>query len=192
MTEKTEVPPASDPAVEHKDHGWGWFLFLGIVFAVAGSIAMFLPLVSTFAISLIFGATLVVTGVVRVIQAFKARKWKGFFLNLLLGLIHLIGGAFIWLYPVAGALVITLILAWVLLAQGVAEIILAIQVRPERGWVWLLITGIVALIAGIWLILRIPVAGLFMPGVILGIVLLVEGWAYIAIGLSARRKPAAT
>lgn len=191
MTEATAAPTGTEPGLAHKDHGWGWFLFLGIVFVISGSIAIFLPVLSTFAISMIFGATLVVTGVVRVVQAFKAKKWRGFLLNLLLGLIHLIGGAFIWFNPAAGALVITLTLSWILMAQGVAEIILAFRVRPESGWGWLLVSGIVALIASIWLILRIPVAGMFLPGVILGIALLFEGWAYIAIALSSRGKPAA-
>lgn len=189
MTEATAEHTGIEPAATDKDHGWGWFLFLGIVFAISGSIAILLPLVSTFAISLIFGGTLAVTGIVRVVQAFRAKKWRGFFLNLLLGLIHLIGGVFIWLNPAAGALVITFILSWILMAQGLAEIILAFRVRPESGWGWLLVSGIVALIASIWLILRIPVAGMFLPGVILGIALLFEGWAFIAIALSGRRKP---
>jgi len=191
MTEATAASSDFETTAADKQHGWGWFMFLGVVFVIGGSIAIFLPMLSTFAVSLIFGATLIVTGVVRVFHAFKAKKWRGFFPNLLLGLIHLIGGAYIWFNPVAGALVITLTLAWILMAQGLAEIILAFRVRPEGGWGWVLVSGVVALIASIWLILRIPVAGMFLPGAILGIALLFEGWAYIAIGLGGRRKPAA-
>lgn len=192
MTDAAAIPTEDGPAGTDEGGSWAWFLFLGIIFVVGGSVAILLPMVSTFAVSLIFGATLVVTGIVRVIQAFGSRKWRGFFLNLLLGLIHLIGGVFIWFNPVAGALLITVMLAVVLAAQGVAEVILAFRVRPEGGWGWLLVSGIVALIASIWLILRIPVAGMFLPGVILGIALLFEGWAFIAIALNARRRPAAS
>lgn len=191
MTEATATHGTIDPGAAEIDHSWGWFLFLGIVFIIMGSIAILLPMVSTYAISLIFGVTLTVTGIVRVIQAFRASKWRGFLLNLLLGLIHLIGGVYIWFNPAAGALVITLTLSWILMAHGVAEIILAFRVRPDSGWGWLLVSGIVGVIASIWLILRIPVAGIFMPGVILGIALLFEGWAFIAIALATRRKPAA-
>lgn len=191
MTDAAAIPTEDGPAGTGEGGSWAWFLFLGIIFVIGGSVAILLPMVSTFAVSLIFGATLVVTGIVRVIQAFGSRKWRGFFLNLLLGLIHLIGGVFIWFNPVAGALLITVMLAVVLAAQGVAEVILAFRVRPEGGWGWLLVSGIVALIASIWLILRIPVAGMFLPGVILGIALLFEGWAFIALALNARRRPAA-
>ena len=35
------------------------------------------------------------------------------------------------------------------------------------------------LAAGIWIVLRMPSFGLFLPGVLLGISLLVEGWAFL-------------
>jgi uncharacterized membrane protein HdeD (DUF308 family) len=45
-----------------------------------------------------------------------------------------------------------------------------------------------ALIAGVWLLSRFPVAGLFAPGLIVGLALLSEGIAFVAIGMLGKRR----
>lgn len=165
---------------------WGWFLVLGIVLVLCGILAIALPLVSTLAVSSFLGALIFVAGVFHLIHAFQAKGWRGLIWDILIGLIQLIGGALIFLNPFAGAVAITAVIAWVFLLQGVAEIILALQVRPRDGWGWLLFSGIVAVLVGIWLFSRFPIAGLFVPGTIVGIALLFEGWAFIAIAMQAR------
>ncbi|NIJ19023.1 uncharacterized membrane protein HdeD (DUF308 family) [Sphingomonas naasensis] len=159
-----------------------WFVLLGIVLALCGIFALLAPLLSTLATTVIAGIAAAIAGVSQVIQAFRAPAWKGFFLNVLLGLIYLAGSAAFLLSPITGALAITLLLAWLLFVTGIGEIILGFRIRPDRGWRWLIVSGLVALIGGVWLMLRLPIAGFFVPGVALGIALLFEGAAFIAIG----------
>jgi len=165
---------------------WGWFLALGIVLVLCGTFAIMAPLLSTLAATRLIGIVIAVAGAFHVIHSFQAKAWSGFIWDLLIGLIQLFGGALIWLNPFAGAIAITALIAWVFLLQGVTEIILSFRVRPKDGWGWLLFSGVISLLAGIWLLSRFPIAGLFVPGLIVGIALLFEGWAFIAISLSAR------
>jgi uncharacterized membrane protein HdeD (DUF308 family) len=165
---------------------WGWFLALGIVLVLCGTFAIMAPLLSTLAATRLIGIVIAVAGAFHVIHSFQAKAWSGFIWDLLIGLIQLFGGALIWLNPFAGAIAITALIAWVFLLQGVTEIILSFRVRPKDGWGWLLFSGVISLFAGIWLLSRFPIAGLFVPGLIVGIALLFEGWAFIAISLSAR------
>jgi len=165
---------------------WGWFLALGIVLVLCGTFAIMAPLLSTLAATRLIGIVIAVAGAFHVIHSFRGKAWSGFIWDLLIGLIQLFGGALIWLNPFAGAIAITALIAWVFLLQGVTEIILSFRVRPKDGWGWLLFSGVISLFAGIWLLSRFPIAGLFVPGLIVGIALLFEGWAFIAISLSAR------
>jgi uncharacterized membrane protein HdeD (DUF308 family) len=169
---------------------WGWFLALGIVLIIAGSFAIMMPFVSTVAASLVIGISLAASGVVQIIHAFQTRAWRGFFWHVLVGLIELVGGVLIWLNPFAGAFVITAVIGSVFLLQGLAQISLAFQVRPHDGWGWLLFSGIITVLASIWLFLRLPIIGLFAPGLIVGISLLFEGWAFVALAFAAKRSSA--
>lgn len=173
-----------------------WFVLLGIVLLLCGVFAVLAPLLSTLATTVIVGIAAAIAGVSQVIQAFRAPAWKGFFLNVVMGLVYLAASAAFLLSPITGAIAITLLLAWLLLITGVGEIILGFRIRPDSGWRWLVFSGLVALVGGIWLTLRLPIAGFFVPGVALGIALLFEGAAFIAIGAgrngtSASEWPAA-
>jgi len=180
------------PATETVRKKWGWFLALGIGLIVCGIFAIMLPVISTLVATRFIGILIAVAGAFHVIHSFQAKAWSGFIWGLLIGLIQLIGGILIWFNPFAGAFAITVLIAWVFLLQGATEIVLSFRVRPRDGWGWLLLSGVISLIAGIWLLSRLPIAGFFAPGLIVGVALLFEGWAFIAISLTARRGSASS
>ncbi len=164
----------------------GWFLALGCVLIVCGVAAIALPLMSTLATSLVIGVVLAVAGVMQIIHAFQSKAWSGFMWNLLVGVVELVGGVLIWTNPFVGAIAITVLIAAVFFVQGVAQVALSLSVRPQDGWIWLLISGIIALIVSVWLMANMPQAGLFAPGVLVGVALLFEGWAFVLISWFAR------
>lgn len=169
---------------------WGWFLALGLVLALCGAFAVALPTISTFAASAVFGIALALAGIVKIIQSFQVREWSGFIWQELAGAAELVGGILIYFNPLKGALAITLLIAVVLLVQGVAQVALAARVRRQAGWIWLLVSGVVALLASAMLALKLRYTIDFAPGVIAGFSLLVAGCAYIAVALTMRRAQA--
>ncbi|MBO9623567.1 MAG: HdeD family acid-resistance protein [Sphingomonas sp.] len=160
------------------------FLVLGVILMLCGIFAVMAPLLSTLAVTLAVGVSAAVAGIAQVVQAFRASAWKGFFLNLLIGLAFLATAVIFLLWPPKGALAITITVSWLLLIAGIGEVALAFRVRPERGWGWLAISGLVAIAAGLWLMYRIPVTGFFVPGVALGVALLFEGAAFAAMAIA--------
>ncbi|WP_349436961.1 HdeD family acid-resistance protein [Pararhizobium sp. A13] len=166
---------------------WGWFLLLGIVLTVCGAIAVALPAVSTFAASVVLGSVLSLAGIVKMIQSLQVRDWSGFVWQELTGAVELVGGILIFLNPLKGALAITLLIALVFLVQGLLQIALALRVREQDGWRWLLVSGLVGLAVSAALTLKLPYTRIYTPGTIAGISLLVAGGAYIAISVSIRR-----
>ncbi len=182
----------SDASVEHRitekiRKSWLSFLLLGAAFVIGGALAIALPEISSLAASLTVGVLLAVCGVVQIVQAFRTTGWQGFVWHLATGIIQLVGGAVIYFDPFAGAIAITLVIAVVLAAHGAAEVALALKVRPFDGWGWLLLAGLVAIGAGILIAVKLPLAGLSVPGTLVGLSLIFTGSAYIAISLAARR-----
>lgn len=157
---------------------WGINFLIGLVFILAGTVAILVPLASTWALTVVIGASLIVSGIAQIIHAFS-RSWGSLILHCLLGLIYLAGGLSFWLAPLTAAFLLTILLAWLLVIQGIGEIWLAFTARQTKGWAWLLVAGLIALAAGIWILLRMPSFGLLLPGFLLGFSLLIEGWAFL-------------
>ena len=166
---------------------WGWFLALGVVLVIGGTFAILLPVASTLATAVFLGIILFVSGFMQIIHAFGVKTWSGFFWDLAIGVIQLVGGVLIYLNPFAGAVPLTVLIAAVFAAQGITQVMLAFRVRPHDGWGRLLASGALALGVAVLLMARVPASGLTAPGVLAGISILFSGWSYIMIALAARR-----
>ena len=183
---ESEWEDPSDPLTVAKRYKWMPVLLHGLMLILCGAVAIVLAEIATFATGLIVGAALVVAGLGQILQAFQVKSWGGFIWNLSTGIVEVVGGALIYLNPVAGAVAITILIAIVFLAQGFAQIAFALKVRPRNGWGWLLAAGIIALFASAALLSHFPFSGDHEPGVITGISLLLAGCCYVAIALTRK------
>lgn len=168
---------------------WGWFLALGIALVLGGTLMIALPLASSVAVTVIIALVFAVGGALQIWHAFSVKGWSGFLWNVAIGLVALIGGIAVYTNPLVGTFTLTLVVAAILLAQGVTQILLALKVRPHDGWGWVLAAGIVSLLAGLCIWLEFPTSALWALGVLGGVAVLTNGWSYIAIALAARRLP---
>ncbi len=90
----------------------------------------------------------------------------------------------LWLNPLGGAVTLTVILAIVLVVDGVFRSILAFQVRPRTGWMWLLFGGLVSIVLGIMIWQQLPSSALWILGLLLGINLIFSGVTFLMLGNS--------
>ena len=88
---------------------WGWIVALGIVYLVAGMIALGSVVAATAASVLIVGVMMFVAGVFEVINAFQVKTWGRFIFWLLLGVLYIVAGFFAWDNPFLTAIWLTLI-----------------------------------------------------------------------------------
>jgi uncharacterized membrane protein HdeD (DUF308 family) len=171
---------------------WIWYLFLGIVLLLGGCAAIAFPHVSTIAAKIALGWIFLVSGVVTILHAFSAGKWRGFLLNLLIGILYVAAGAYLAFLPLAGILTLTALVAALFLADGVLEVIMAVRIRSHRGWGWVLLSGLVAIAAGALLALQLPSSATWVLGVLVGIKMIFAGWSFIALALGGYRSDAPT
>ena len=168
---------------------WGWFLALGIALVVLGAIALGSASCLTFVSMVFFGWLLIVGGVFEAVHAFWRKKWSGFFLDLLVGVLYVVVGFMVVANPGATAVALTLLIAMFLIFGGVFRIAAAISVRSPH-WGWVLVHGIVSLLLGIAIWRQWPLSGIWVIGLFIGIELLLNGWTLIMLGLAARKLPA--
>ncbi|MGO4667755.1 HdeD family acid-resistance protein [Bosea sp. 2YAB26] len=168
----------------------GKIIALGIALVICGIIAIASPAISTMAVTLFLGLILAVAGAFKVVQSFMVKEWSGFVWQLLVGMIELLGGILVYFNPMKGAIAITLVIALVLIAEGLAQLGLAIKMRAQSGVGWMFLSSIITIVVGVALAMRLPYGGIYAPGTLVGVSLLFAGWAYIAIALAARKAAA--
>ena len=169
---------------------WLLFLLLGGALIVAGVASILIPAISDVAASRVLGSMLVVSGLIQVAQSGKMLNWIGFIWHLLLGLLATVGGALIYMDPFAGVIALTLLIAVIFAVHGVTQIGFAWKMRGRSGWHWFLISGCIALIVAVLLVMKLPYSHSFTPATVAGISLLFAGWAYVAMALAARKARA--
>jgi uncharacterized membrane protein HdeD (DUF308 family) len=161
---------------------WAWFLVLGVVVMAVGAMAIGAAFIATLTTVLVFGILLLAGGVVQIVNAFLARSWRGFFVHLLVGAIHLIVGGLMLEYPLRVAAGLTVLLAVGLLVGGICRIVFALtEDFSGRGWV--LANGIITLLLGIAIWRQWPESSLWVIGLFVGIDLLFSGWSWVMLGL---------
>src|SRR5262245_30847375 len=70
----------------------GWIVALGVVYVIAGLVALGSLILATVATVFLVGIMMLIAGVAEVINAFQIKTWGKFFLWLLLGLLYVVAG----------------------------------------------------------------------------------------------------
>ncbi|MCA0403306.1 MAG: HdeD family acid-resistance protein [Proteobacteria bacterium] len=172
------------------NRNWGWLLGLGILFVILGCIGLRMVVGLTLASMLFLGVLLIIAGICQIADAFKEKFWKGTAWHAFIAVLYIIGGCLVIYDPFLASALITSLLASVLIVIGVARLIMAIQLRGESGWFWLLLAGLIAIALGIMILAHWPMSGLWIIGLFIAVELLVDGWTYIFLALSMRRVKA--
>jgi uncharacterized membrane protein HdeD (DUF308 family) len=149
--------------------------------------AIAFPLLSTIAAKIAIGWIFLVAGVVEVFHAFYVRRWAGFFWNLLIGLLYILAGGWLAFFPLTGILTLTVVIAALFIVEGVMEFIMGFRMRPHEGWGWVVLSGLVAVAAGLLIALSLPASAVWALGLLAGINLLFSGWSFIYLALSGKR-----
>jgi len=164
-----------------------WFFILGILLIVLGAVAIAFPFLTTIATKIFVGWLFLIGGIVQIVHAFSTKGWSEFFLNLLMGVLFLIAGAWLAFFPLTGIVTLTIFLAAMFAIQGIIEIAMALRMRPDDGWGWMLFAGIVALAVGIMIVMDLPSSAAWAIGLLVGINLLMTGVAYLFLPMAASR-----
>lgn len=171
---------------------WGWMLASGIVQLIGGAAAIAVPAAASLVAIGFFSAILLVSAVFNIIHAFKVRRWSGFALHLLGGLLYAAAGVIVLLYPIEGVATLMLVLGVLFIADGAVRSMLATALRPRDGWGWFLAGGLMSMLLGVMLLTMWPAGAMWVVGMLLGINLLFNGMLTTLFAVQCRRRAAAS
>jgi uncharacterized membrane protein HdeD (DUF308 family) len=134
------------------------------------------------------GWLFLIGGIAQVVHAFSTRSWSEFLLDLLVGLLYALVGAWLAFFPLTGILTLTVLLAITFVLQGGAQIGMSFRMRPHSGWFWMLLAGIIAILAGAMIVAGLPSTATWAVGILVGVNLLTSGWAYLILALGAKES----
>ena len=169
-----------------------WVIIWGIVTFVCGVLAIILPLTFSFGIALIIGCLVLVAAIAHLFFAFETRSVDGFLWQILVSVLYGMAAVFLLVNPLLSVLSLTLILAILLLLEGILEFALYFCLRRFRYSIWLLIDGIGTLIVGILMISQWPPASPQIIGALIGISLMLSAVSRVILSLAIRTMNPAT
>jgi len=92
----------------------------------------------------------------------------------------------IFFHPAVVISTLGIILALYFLIDGFAGIVLSVEIKPAKGWVYMLINGVLSLLLGIFVIAGWPLTSAWIIGLLIGFSFLLDGIALIAIAGNVR------
>lgn len=159
----------------------GWFRRLGIVLLILGIAAVLFPLVASIAVKVMIGWVMLLAGAMNLWQAFHTRDWSSTIWNALIALLSLAVGVYLAFFPLTGLVGLTLLLGVTFAAQGVFEILIAMQNRERKGWGFLLLSGALSVVLGLMLMFGLPGTAEWALGLMVGIHFISSGVSLIAL-----------
>jgi uncharacterized membrane protein HdeD (DUF308 family) len=163
-------------------------IFLGLIFLSAAYVVAVTIYVT------VFGFLLIFSGAAQVAQGILTRRWGGFLLHLLLGLLDVLIGVIFIRHPDFAADLLAMLLTFYLIIGGVSQIATAaIRRYPHR--IWLYLAGGVTVVLGCILLSGLIQLGddknfgELILGTFIGVSLLFNGVSLVMLSLAVRRLP---
>lgn len=164
---------------------WGWFVALGAALTLLGLIAAANLLLATLAATVMVGAAMLTGAILQLAHAFVVRRWTWALLWGLSAALYLVAASAVIYDPLLAAAFLTLWLAIALGASGAFRLFIALgEGRP--GWGWMLFSALVSILAALVVGFGWPLNALWMPGLVLSIDLLFQGFALMLTGFGLR------
>jgi uncharacterized membrane protein HdeD (DUF308 family) len=160
---------------------------MGLVLVLLGALLLVSPAAVGGAVVRLVALVLIVTGIVQLVQGFKGGSTVHTVISSLLGLVVAGLGVMVWLNPELGSGFLTALLMIFFVVNGLWKISTGIRLRQVRGWLWLMLSGLISLLFVYFLWAQWPLAGAWAVGVLVGLDLVLTGFSMIVIAAAIRK-----
>ena len=180
------------PVVQGLGHGldvlsgeWIWFVILGVALILLGTVALGSVVLASLAVATVIGVLILIGGTFETLGAFWCRRWSGFSLHMLSGVLSIVVGLLFLKSPDRALEALTLLMAGFLLVGGIFKVIAAASFRFS-AWAWPLLSGVIDIALGGLILADWPASAFWVLGMFLGINLVFRGVNWIGLGLALR------
>jgi uncharacterized membrane protein HdeD (DUF308 family) len=166
----------------------GW----AVLMIVLGCLAVALPLATGIGVAIMVGWIIFFSGFAYLAYAFAAQGAGAFLWRMLIGIVYVVGGLYLAFHPGLALESLTLVLAAILFAEGVLQMIVFFKSRSLPGSGWVLFDSIMTLLLGFLIGYAWPLSSGWAIGTLVGINLLVSGFTRLMYSVAARKVLKAT
>ena len=164
----------------------GALIGLGILFIVLGMIGVAGQVFFSFVSVNILGVFLFAGGILQGAHAFQSSGWKSVSVQMVFAILYIIAAVYVWAFPIPALEVITLWLAAIFFVTGVLRLISAFQHRHFSEWIWMALSAAISILMGVLIMNSFPASSLWLPGLLIAIELILQGWSLLFLGFAAR------
>lgn len=156
-------------------------LWTGVGFTILGLIALSFPVLASVVTGAMIGWLLIFSGLFGLFASFAFRGAGPFFGALLTSLLTVAVGVYMIRHPGITLQFLTIFVAVVFLVDGAFTTGSAFDLKPTKGWGWMLFSAIISILAGIMIIGELPVSSLVVLGILVGVRFLSGGISSIMV-----------
>ncbi len=164
----------------------GALIGLGVLFIVLGMIGVAGQVLFSFISVNILGIFLFAGGLLQGVHAFKSTGWKSVSVQLIFAVLYIAAAIYVWAFPIPALEAITLWLAVIFFITGFLRLVSAFQHRQFAEWFWLALSAAISILMGVLIMNNFPASSLWLPGLLIAIELLLQGWSLLFLGFAAR------
>lgn len=170
-------------AVKHS----GKLIFIGVLLIVCGSLGILAEAAFSLATITLLGSIAFVAGIFIGVHAFQSKGWKAFLVQTLFAVLYVGIGIYTWAQPINALEGLTIWIAALLFITGAMRLISAIQHWSMGNMAWPALSGVLSIVLGVMIMNNWPGASTWVPGMLLAIELLLQGWSLFFIGIAIRK-----
>jgi uncharacterized membrane protein HdeD (DUF308 family) len=159
----------------------------GALLIVLGIMAITAPFLAAVAVGVVISWLILFAGVVHIVLAFHAHGAGSVTWKLLVGLAYLAFGIYMLTHPVLSVASLTLVLATLFVIEGILNLILWFNTRALHASSWLLLDGIITLLLGAMIYMQWPSSALWAIGTLVGVSLMISGLTRIGMTFGVRK-----
>jgi uncharacterized membrane protein HdeD (DUF308 family) len=162
---------------------WWWFLSLGVLWTLFGTYVLSYRVGSLAAVAALVGVALLFGGITQLAVASRVQSWRWLFIAA--GILGVAAGVLTLVWPDITLYVVSILVAWYLVAFGVMHLVGALA-GPKLAWWWTqLLLGVAELVLGVWAV-RSWQRSLFTLVTLVGVWAIVHGVNEIFAAFSVR------
>ncbi len=160
-----------------------WLTIEGVLLLLLGVAAVLMPLMAGLAATLVFAWILILSGMIGLISAFGSRTHAHLGWSLASAAIALVIGVVLFVYPLAGAVGLTLVIGAYLFMDGVVLIGLGLSHRGRGAgaWGWQVGSGVIDLVLAAVILFMSAIGSAALIGVVVGLSLIAAGVALLLL-----------
>jgi uncharacterized membrane protein HdeD (DUF308 family) len=162
-------------------------IFWGIALIVLGMLGGSL-LLGAVSVNLVVTWLIVFAGMVHLITARGAYRAGSLLWRLMIGFAYVLFGVYLIASPGLSAAALALVLALLLLFEGIFDIALFVRLRAIEGSSWVLLDGVVTLILGLMIYVQWRSTAAWAIGGLVGVSLVTSGLTRVMFSVAVRKS----